>query len=182
VLTLIIKGKEFFNEETQEFYTDEDEDVVVEFEHSLVSLSKWESIYKVPFLSANDKTPEGIFEYLQLMIVSKDVDPAILYKCSEEDLKRIQEYIDSSESATTFGEMPGRKGPGEVITSELIYYWMVAFNIPFECQYWHLNRLFALVRICNIKNQPPKKMSKHEIASRNRDLNAQRKAALNTKG
>lgn len=182
MLRLIIKGQELFNETTQEFYTEEGKDVVVEFEHSLVSLSKWESIYKIPFLSANDKTPEAIFEYLQLMIVSKDVDKNILYKCSEEDLKKIQEYIDSSESATTFGEMPGRKGPGEVITSELIYYWMVAFTIPFECQYWHLNRLFALIRICNVKNQPPKKLSKHEIATRNRELNAKRKAELKTTG
>jgi hypothetical protein len=78
--------------------------------------------------------------------------------------------------------MPERKGRGETITAELIYYWMVAFNIPFSCEYWHLNRLFALIRICNIKNAPEKKMGKHEIASRNRELNAARRAQYNTRG
>jgi hypothetical protein len=78
--------------------------------------------------------------------------------------------------------MPERRGPGEVITSELIYYWIVSFNIPFECQYWHLNRLFSLIRICNIKNSKPKKVSRMELAQRNRELNAARKAKLGTSG
>ena len=117
------------------------------------------------------------------MIVTPDVDPDILYKCTQKNINEIQEYIDSSQSATTFGMMPERRGPGEVITSELIYYWMVAFNIPFDCQHWHLNRLFSLVRICNIKNSKGgKKMSRTELAARNRDLNAQRRAALGSSG
>jgi hypothetical protein len=110
------------------------------------------------------------------------MDLDVLNRASQENIDEIQEYIDSSQSATTFGQMPERRGPGEVITSELIYYWIVSFNIPFDCERWHLNRLFALIRICNIKNSPPKKMSRTEVALRNRDLNAKRKAELGTSG
>lgn len=180
MLTIRIEGQEFYDETTGEFSTVND--VVVELEHSLVSLSKWESKYQIPFLSDKEKTTESVFDYIKIMVVTPGIDTDILYRCSKDDLVRIQEYIDSSQSATTFGEMPVRKGRGEVITAELIYYWMVAFNIPFECQYWHLNRLFSLVRICNIKNNPPKKMSRHEIAMRNRELNAQRRAEMGTNG
>jgi hypothetical protein len=180
MLTIRIAGQEFYDETTGEFSTVND--VFLELEHSLVSLSKWESKYQTPFLSDKEKTTESVFDYIKTMVVTPGIDTDILYRCSKDDLVRIQEYIDSSQSATTFGEMPVRKGRGEVITAELIYYWMVAFNIPFECQYWHLNRLFSLVRICNIKNNPPKKMSRHEIAMRNRELNAQRRAEMGTNG
>jgi hypothetical protein len=181
MLRIIIEGDESFNEETNTF--EATDDVVLDLEHSLISLSKWESKYQKPFLSSGEKSPEEIFGYLKAMIVTPDVDPDILYKCTQKNINEIQEYIDSSQSATTFGMMPERRGPGEVITSELIYYWMVAFNIPFDCQHWHLNRLFSLVRICNIKNSKGgKKMSRTELAARNRDLNAQRRAALGSSG
>lgn len=180
MLRLIIEGGETFNEETNEF--DTFDGVVIELEHSLVSLSKWEAKHQKPFLSSGRKTPEEIIGYITSMIITPNVDLDVLNRCQQEDLDKIQRYIDSSQSATTFGTMPERRGPGEVITSELIYYWMVAFSIPFECQYWHLNRLFSLVRICNIKNSKPKKMSRHEVAMRNRELNAQRREQLNTSG
>ena len=180
MLTIRIAGQEFYDETTGEFSTVDN--VVLELEHSLVSLSKWESKYQTPFLSDKEKTTESVFDYIKTMVVTPGIDTDILYRCSKDDLVRIQEYIDSSQSATTFGEMPSRRGRGEVITAELIYYWMVAFNIPFECQYWHLNRLFSLVRICNIKNNPPKKMSRHEVAMRNRELNAQRRSEIGTNG
>lgn len=180
MLTVIIEGDENFNEETNEF--EAVNDVVIDFEHSLLSLSKWESKYQKPFLSTGEKTSEEIFGYLKEMILTPNVDPDVLYRCSQKNLDSIQHYIDSSQSATTFGLMPEHQGPGEVITSELIYYWMVAFNIPFDCEHWHLNRLFALIRICNIKNSKPKKMSRHEMAQRYHELNAKRKAELNTSG
>jgi hypothetical protein len=180
MLRLVIEGQEVFNERDNTF--DTVDDVVVEMEHSLVSLSKWESEFEKPFLSSRDKTQEEIFGYLKAMVLTPNLDLDVLYRCSQKNINEIQNYIDSSQSATTFGHMPERRGPGEVITSELIYYWMLTFGIPFECQYWHLNRLFALIKICNIKNGKPKKMSKSEIAQRNRDLNAQRKAQLGTTG
>lgn len=180
MLKLIIEGDESFNDKTQTFETVND--VVLELEHSLISLSKWESKYQKPFLSTGEKSAEEIFGYIKDMVITPNVDLDVLYKCTQENIDEIQQYIDSSQSATTFGSMPERRGPGEVITSELIYYWMVSFNIPFDCQYWHLNRLFSLIRICNIKNSKSRKMSRNEIAQRNRDLNAKRKAELNTSG
>ena len=176
----IIIGDEGFNETTQTF--EQVDPIVVDLEHSLVSVSKWESEYQRPFLTAGEKTSEEIVGYLKAMVIDPEVDPEVLLRCSAENIKEIQEYIDSSQSATTFGTMPDHHGPGETITSELVYYWLVAFTIPFECQYWHLNRLFALIRICNIKNSTPQEMSRHELAIRNRDLNAKRRAQLGTSG
>ena len=181
MLTIIIEEQEVFDEETNEFGTVES--VVLHLEHSLISLSKWESFYQKPFLAPNDKkSSEEILAYIQAMIVDEGVDSNVIYRCSQENLVSIQEYIDSSQSATTFGMMPERRGPGEVITSELVYYWMTAFQIPFSCETWHINRLFSLIRICGIKNEKPQKMSRNEMAMRNRELNAQRRAELNTKG
>ncbi len=180
MLRIIIEGDEHFDDEAQTFTSFNN--VVMELEHSLLSLSKWESKHQTPFLSAGKKTSEEIFDYLKIMVVTPDVDLDDLYRCSQKVLDEIHEYIDSSQSATTFGIMPDRRGPGEVITSELIYYWMVSFNIPFECERWHLNRLFALIRICNIKNSKTKKMPRNELAQRNRDLNARRRAELGTTG
>lgn len=180
MLRIIIEEDELYNEKTETFETLES--VILDLEHSLLSLSKWESIYQKPFLSSAKKSSEEIFGYLQAMIVTPDVDPNVLFRCSPENILKIQNYIDSPESATTFGQMPERRGVGEVITSELIYYWMVAFNIPFECERWHLNRLFSLIRICNIKNSNNKKMPRNEIAMRNRELNEKRRRELGTTG
>lgn len=180
MLRIIIEGDEIYDEEENLFSTVGD--VVLEFEHSLLSLSKWESKYQKPFLSLGEKTIEETIGYLEAMILTPDVGLDVLSRCSSEILDKIQEYIQSPQSATTFGEMPERRGPGEVISSELIYYWMVAFNIPFEAEKWHLNRLFSLIRICNIKNSPPKKMSKAELAQRNREINKKRKEQLGTTG
>lgn len=180
MLRIIIEGEESFNAEDNTFSTADD--VVIDLEHSLMSLSKWESEFGKPFLSSGVKSSEEIFGYLKHMIVTPNADPDALLGCSQKNIDMIQEYIESSQSATTFGMMPERRGPGEIITSELIYYWMLSFNIPFECQHWHLNRLFALIRICNIKNSKPKKMSRSELAQRNAELNARRKAELNTRG
>ena len=181
MLRIVIKDEELWDEEKEEF-VDGEVVATLDLEHSLLSLSKWESKYQKPFLSTMDKSTEEMIGYLKAMVVTPNADLDALYKCSQENINQIQEYIDSPQSATTFGLMPERRGPGEVITAELIYYWMIAFTIPVEFENWHLNRLFALIRICNIKNQKPKKMGRHEIAQRNRSLNEQRKAALGTKG
>lgn len=180
MLKLTIPGDEWFNEDTETFETVGDTNL--ELEHSLISLSKWESKYKKPFLGNEAKTNEETLYYVEAMIISPNYPDDSLNRLTSENVKRINDYIESSESATTFGEMPKQKGIGEVITSELIYYWMVAFTIPFECETWHLNRLFSLVRICNLKNSKPKKMSPGELARRNHELNEQRKVKLNTSG
>lgn len=180
MLKLMLQEEEYYNEETETFETVES--VEIELEHSLISLSKWESKFKKPFLSPDQKTSEEILYYIESMIISP-IHPSNTFELlTQKTIDKINDYIESSESATTFGSMPERKGRGEVITAELIYYWMVAFNIPFECEYWHLNRLFSLIRICNIKNSPQKKMSRNEVSQRNRELNAVRKAQYNTNG
>jgi len=180
MLDLIINAEEVYDEETKTFSTQGGE--VLSLEHSLVSLSKWESKFKKPFLSGGAKTSEEILEYIRFMINTPGVSPEIFLKFKDEHFTKVQEYIDSSESATTFGVMPERKARGEVITSELIYFWLVNYNIPWEAQYWHLNRLFALIRICNVKTSKPKKMPRNDIARQNRELNEQRKAKLGTSG
>ena len=180
MLKIVIPGTEYYNEETEEFETVGDSEL--ELEHSLISLSKWESKHQKPFLASSEKTPPEILDYIEAMILTPDYPSDVFSRFSHANFGEINMYIESPQSATTFGMMPQRKGRGEVITSELIYYWMVAFNIPFECEHWHLNRLFALVRICNLKNQKPTKMSKSEIAARNRELNAQRRQQYNTRG
>src|SRR5688500_3425313 len=150
MLNLIIPGDEYFNEGDQTFESGPDVELVLE--HSLISVSKWESQTKKPFLSKDSKSPDEIRLYIEAMIISPNSPPDIVKKLSRENMQAVIAYIDSTESATTFGSMPETKGRGETVTSELIYYWMVMFNIPFECQHWHLNRLFSLIRICNIKN------------------------------
>lgn len=181
MLRIIIESAELYDEE-ENLFTKVEDDVVIDLEHSLLSVSKWESIYNKPFLSSEQKNSEEILGYIEAMMIDPNLDPDVLKKLSRVNVEQIQNYIDSTQSATTFGEMPERRGPSEVITSELIYYWMVAFTIPFECERWHLNRLFALIRICNIKNSKPKKLSRTELARKNAELNAKRRKELGTSG
>jgi hypothetical protein len=182
MLVINVSGEEVFNEETSEFSTVGDFDL--QLEHSLLSLSKWESKFQKPFLGKEVKTADETLWYVIAMILN-DFYPADLWeRLTQKNLDQINEYIESPQSATTFGVMPEMRtrGKSETITSELIYYWLVAFNIPFETEKWHLNRLFSLIRICNMKNSKPKKMSRSEIAQRNRELNAQRRSQLGTSG
>lgn len=180
MLTIVIEATESFNNETQKFVPFAG--ATLDLEHSLVSLSKWESKHQIPFLGPGKKTAIQIFDYMKAMVITPNADLEALYHCSQANINEIQAYIDSPQSATTFGMMPERKGPGEIITAELIYYWMVAFTIPWEAQHWHLNRLFALVRICNVKNSKPTKMSRQELSMRRAEINAQRRAELGTSG
>ena len=173
-------GDEEWDEATETFMAEKT--VTLELEHSLVSLSKWESKWCKSFLSKQEKTPEETIDYIKCMTVTEDVDPSVYDHLTNENMKQINAYIEAPMTATYFSDQKSKGGSREVITSELIYYWMIALQIPFECQHWHLNRLLTLVRVCNIKNQPPKKMSKREITSRNAALNAARRQQLNSRG
>lgn len=179
MLQIIVPGTEYYDESTETFTTVDD--VVLELEHSLVSLSKWESKFEKPFLGSDDKTSEEILEYVRCMVATKDYPSDVFQRFSAANIQQINQYIDSKQSATTFKNQK-QYGPAEVVTAELVYYWMIAFNIPFECQHWHLNKLFALIRVCNAKNGKPQKMSRSEMAERNRQLNEQRRAKLGTSG
>ncbi len=180
MLTIVVPGVELFDEGTQEFMTVDD--ITLDLEHSLVSLSKWEQMYEKPFLGKDEKSVEEVLGYIKAMTLTPNIPEETYAKLSDDNIKQVNEYIDAKMSATWFNDTPGAPGSRDVITSELIYYWMITFQIPFECENWHLNRLFTLIRVCNTKQAKPKKMSRAEIMARNRELNAQRKAQLGTKG
>lgn len=154
----------------------------LEMEHSLATLSKWESKFEKPFLGDNEKTAEETLWYIEAMTLTPNVPREIYGKLSRENIAEIDNYIAAKMTATTFKESADQKKSRETITAELIYYWMISLNIWPECQHWHLNKLLALIRVCNIKNAPAKKMSKAEAAAERRALNAQRRQQTGSRG
>lgn len=181
MLEIVVQmAPEGWDEEKQEFVAPKT--VVLQMEHSLVSLSKWESKWCRSFFSKKEKTFEETIDYFKCMTLTKNVDPEVYSRFSPTNIDEINKYIEAPMTATYFSEDKNKKQNNETITSELIYYWMISLNIPFECQKWHINRLLTLIRVCNIKNQPPKNMSKRDILSRNAALNAARRQKLNSKG
>ena len=180
MLQITIPAVELWDERKQEFVTTKEQ--TLQLEHSLVSLSKWESKWCKPFLTKQEKTFEETLDYIKCMTITQNVDPEVYNYLTNENIEEIKKYIETPMTATYFSDDKTVKSSREQITAELIYYWMIALNIPFECQKWHLNRLLTLIKVCNIKNQPPKKLSKKEIMSRNAALNAARRKQLNTKG
>lgn len=180
MLKLIIPGGTHWDKVNEKFL--EFDQVELKLEHSLLSVSKWEAFYQKPFLAPGEKTREEVLGYLKAMVMTPDADLDAVLRCDQKSIDEIQAYIASPQTATTFAEMPQHRGPSEIITSELIYYWMASAGIPFETERWHLNRLLTLIRVASIKSSKPKKISKHEIAQRNRQLNEQRKQQYGTKG
>ena len=171
---------EGWDEDKQEFV--EPKTQTLQLEHSLVSLSKWESKWQKPFYSKKEMTEEETVDYIKCMTLTKNVDPDVYNHLTNENIKDIMDYIGNPMTATTFSKEDKISNNRETITSELIYYWMIASNIPFECQKWHLNRLITLIRVCGVKSTPPKKRSKRDIMSRNAAINASRRKQLNSKG
>jgi hypothetical protein len=180
MLTITVGATSVFDEETNEFGSQGGFEL--QLEHSLVSLSKWESIHEKPFLDSKDRTLEELLSYVECMVVGPNPPEDFLHKLSEANFEEINAYIDRKMTATWFSEIQPKTKSQEIVTSELIYYWMTVFQIPFTCETWHLNRLFTLIRIANLKQDKPKKMSRAEQARRNRELNEQRKRQHNTNG
>lgn len=179
MLKIVIPGIELYDEEKEEFITTKPQ--TLHLEHSLVSLAKWESKWNKPFLTKDNKTYEETIDYIRCMTITQNVSEDTYRLLTSEHIQQVNEYINLPMTATTFSNQ--KKTPSkEVVTAEIIYYWMISLNIPFECQKWHLNRLLTLINVCNIKNQPKKKMSKRDILNRNKALNKARREALNTKG
>lgn len=181
MLTITVPATEIFIEETNEFRQTNAQTLTLE--HSLISLSKWESKWHKPFLSRGERTEAETLDYIRCMTITKNVDPIVYGAITPAQIRQIREYIDDSMTATKFWDSgKGGKTSRETITSEIIYYWMVTLQIPFECEKWHLNRLLMLIEVCNRKNSPAKKMSKREIAQMYNSINAQRCKKFGTRG
>ena len=157
MLTLTVPGGELYDEQQNMFIYIKGCTIVLE--HSLVSLSKWESKWHKPFISEVEKTTEEVIDYIKCMTITQNVDPEIYKYMDNTILQKVNDYIDNPMTATTISSVKGGVARKEVITSEIIYYQMIAYNIPFECQKWHLNRLLTLINVCNVKNNPDNKMS-----------------------
>lgn len=181
MLEIRIDGKEFWNQEKEEFVNTKG--ITLRLEHSLISISKWEAKYKRPFLSDGPKTLQETYDYIAFMSLDRNVSMTELEGITEEDYKKILDYIHDPMTATKITQNAKNKPKSNhVLTSEEIYYDMTALNIPFECEKWHLNRLITLIQIASIKNEPPKKMSKSEIYRQNAELNRARRAQHHSKG
>ena len=180
MLQIVIPALEYWDEEKERFVSEKEQ--VLQLEHSLISLSKWESKWCKSFLSTKELSREENMDYIRCMTITKNVSPDTYRRLTNQHIEQINEYIKAPMTATTFREGRGAKGRKRIITAELIYYWMVAFNMPVEFQKWHLNRLLTLIRVCEIENSPKKKQSANDILRENAALNAARKAQLKTKG
>lgn len=180
MLIVSIPELEGFDEETQSFVSLPGGEL--HLEHNLIALSKWESITHKHLIGNDDITNEEMFLYIECMITDEEYNPELLKRLPASEVERISNYMSDTKTATTVSGSGGGSGSGEYTSSELIYYWMIACQIPFECEKWHINRLLTLIRVCNEKNQPDKKMSQSEIMNRNRELNRARRAKLGSKG
>ena len=179
MLPITIAEAEYFDEEKGEFIQVNEQNL--RLEHSLVSLSKWEAKWKKPFLSRTPKTREETIDYIRFMTITQNVNPIVYDFLPDSIIAKVQEYIDDPMTATTIKPNP-KPGKREIVTAEIIYYWMTVYNIPFECEKWHLNRLLCLIEVCNAKSEKPKKVPKNEAYSSNKALNAARRAKAHSKG
>ena len=178
---ITVPEQEFFNSETNEFYTIKG--ATFKIEHSLVALAKWEAKWHVSFLDDKvEKTNEMMIDYIKCMTISQNVNQEVYDYLPPSVVQEINDYISDPMTATTFTDDNKGINRGEFVTNEIIYYWMIAQNIPLECEKWHLNRLMTLIKVCSEKNKDPKKMNKRDVLNRNRALNEARKKAHKTRG
>lgn len=181
MLTIIVGATHVYDESTERFR--DEGGFELQLEHSLHSLAQWEEEFEKPFLGKQEKTPEEALAYIRFMLLTKNPPEDYLKRLSEENVQAVNAYINRKSTATWFNDVtPQTRRNTETVTAELIYYWMTIFHIDWEAQYWHLNRLFTLIRICNIKQDKPRKMSRAEVMARQRALNEQRRRELGTRG
>lgn len=181
MIKITIPAGEFYDEKSGEFIYFKE--TSLSLEHSLLSISKWESKWHKPFLSklkTDSKTNEEVIDYIRCMTITQGIPESAYYGLTEDNIKTINKYIQNPMTATTVKD--DGKRSSEIVTSELIYYWMVALEIPFECEKWHINRLLTLIKICNAKNKPGKKMGRKATMKRNSSLNAARRKRMGSKG
>lgn len=186
-------AQEMWDPKLEEFvYKPAIKEYTINLEHSLISISKWESKWKKAFLKKDEKTPEEVLDYIRCMTIEKNIPDEAYEYIPQMEVQRIVEYIEDPMTATHVTQKPPTNnkpiGKQDVVTSELIYYWMVANEIPFECERWHINRLMALIQICSVKNaamysgKKGKRSNPGAMLRQNSALNAARRASLGTKG
>jgi hypothetical protein len=179
VLEIQVPAREFWDGSIEQFVSTKQ--TTLQLEHSLLSISKWEAKHRKPFLTKEQKTQEELLDYIKCMTITQKVNPLVYNALSQENLKDIMEYLENPMTATTIRSQNQRTSR-KTVTSEVIYYWMTALNIPFTCEKWNFNRLMTLIQVCNIESQPPKKMSKKQTTQNNAAINAARRAKLGSKG
>lgn len=171
MLEIIIPGVDLWDEKENRFI--KIPQTTLKLEHSLFAISKWESFYKKPFLSKDDKQYDETIYYIKCMTI-EPVDDNVYYALSNAVVDSIQEYINDKKTATFF--LKKDKDDGQhIVTSEEIYYWMIVSEIPFSCDKWHFSRLMTLIKVCNEKNKKQKPMSEKELYQRNAELKAARR-------
>lgn len=180
MLTITIPESTIWDENKEEFIYQKE--LTLQMEHSLLSLSKWESKYQKSFIHTKEKTEEEALDYIRFMTITQNVKPEVYYRLSEENLKQINDYIGNPMTATTFNDKQQAKGRREIVTAEIIYNWMLSLGIPMDREKWHLNRLITLIRVSSIKNQSTKKPSQANLARDYAALNAQRRAQMKSRG
>ena len=181
MFSIVLPEEELFDDLTQTFGGLQEE-VLLELEHSLVSLSKWESFFEKPFLTDEKKTEEETRAYIRFMCLTPNVPPETFERLKDADLTLVNAYITAKMTATWFGETKRKPGPPEIVTAELMYYWMIELKIPMECQHWHLNRLITLIEVCNRHNAPAKKTPKSDLLAERRRMNAERRKQSQSSG
>lgn len=177
-LQITISPSEYYDEKKNEFILIEGK--TIELEHSLVTLSKWEAKHHKVFINNKELTNEEMIDYIKCMVIG-EAPENFEYALTTEVIDKITNYIADPMTATKFYKQ-NTKRTDERITSELIYYWMIAQNIPVQFENWHLNRLLTLIRLCGVKQEKPKKMSQNDILRQNAKINAARRAKLHSKG
>jgi len=183
MLTITIPDKKYFNENTNEFFVLKGRTITMQ--HSLYSIRKWESKWHTYYLDNKNLTTEQIIDYFRMMTITRDVDPRIYMNLSAENIQEISKYIHDPMTATTFKDLKSRqrsRGRREITTSEIVYYWMIINDIPFECEKWHLNQLMTLIRVCSDAKVPEQKMTEKEIFEYNKSLNERNRAKFHSKG
>lgn len=178
MLRIIVPGGEYYDEEKNEFIYRKDQEL--QMEHSLISISKWEAKWKIAYNKDREKSPEEILDYFRCMTINR-VDPDVYKRLTEQNINDIISYMNDPMTACYFDNDNSTKSK-DVMTSEMIYYYMIVLGIPFECEKWHFNKLLALIEVCSIKNKPEKTMSRADLLRKNARLNAARKKAHHTKG
>lgn len=183
ILHITIPGKENWDSVKEEFIYEEDAELYLQ--HSLVTVAEWEARWKISFLDTDNKTPEQITDYIKIMTINQnEVDDSVYKRLTKENLDEINRYLKDEMSATTITDhgTPESNGRNEIITAEIVYYWMFSHNVPVEFENWHFNRLITLLKTCNIKSNPDNKMTKQETAKMYAEMNKARRQKYNSKG